>query len=99
VRRAQARVPTALPMRRGLPGPGFAVTSGRTSYAPAVHRLPRHPRLPNPAQEIGSGGVKRVGGNGMNSVSPGTWPMRCASQSALAWMIRSLRLETKFHHM
>ena len=35
----------------------------------------------------------------MNSVSPGTKSKRPAFQSALAWSMRSLREETKFHQM
>ena len=51
-----------------------------------------------PQLRSGSGGVNRVGGSGMNSASPGTVPIRIASQAALASRIRSLRLDTKFHH-
>jgi hypothetical protein len=42
---------------------------------------------------------QRRGGSGMNSVSPGTVPRRCASQSSCACTMRSLRLDTKFQTM
>ncbi len=34
----------------------------------------------------------------MNSVSPGTWPKRCATQSAFARSMRACVEATKFHH-
>lgn len=47
----------------------------------------------------GSRTPKGLPGSGMNSVSPGTWPMRCAAQSSPACRMRSRRLETKFQVM
>ncbi len=41
----------------------------------------------------------QLSGSGMNSVSPRTGANRPVFQSSLAWSMRSLREETKFHQM
>src|SRR6185312_16313739 len=76
-----------------------AVDDGEFGMQAKVNEHSLHCRKPPPRGDGSNQTTKRFSGSGMNSVSPGTWPTACASQSCAACAMRSLRLETKFHQM